>query len=98
MTREIIETIEYGNRLTDGELDEAIRFYSRMEEGLRLLGPTFHLAWRPVHDTLQRLREMRRARPRSCNRHKDCDEADKRTEGGRAQHCHDSDCEDCFPK
>jgi hypothetical protein len=30
---------------------------------------------------------------RSCNRHKDCDEADRR---GNASHCSADDCEDCF--
>ena len=36
---------------------------------------------------------------RSCNRHYDCDEADKkaRAQGrGWADHCHDDCCEDCF--
>lgn len=37
---------------------------------------------------------------RTCNRHKDCDEADRAVAAkGRtlwADHCHDEDCEDCF--
>lgn len=48
-------------------------------------------------------------RKRTCNRHDDCDAADERerAKGGtdregrpitKTIHCHDSDCEDCFPK
>lgn len=36
---------------------------------------------------------------RECNRHFDCDEADRKArEAGypRAEHCHDECCEDCF--
>lgn len=36
---------------------------------------------------------------RSCNRHKDCDEADRDTllgHGRRADHCHEETCEDCY--
>jgi len=36
---------------------------------------------------------------RTCNRHDDCDEADRKArERGftRADHCHDECCEDCF--
>jgi hypothetical protein len=37
--------------------------------------------------------------PRACNRHGDCDAADKRTQaatGRPAEHCHDECCEECF--
>lgn len=43
--------------------------------------------------------EARRAEAmekRTCNRHDDCDAADKRNSEGRAYHCHDDGCEDCF--
>lgn len=36
---------------------------------------------------------------RSCNKHSDCDEADRLSRaagGGRATHCYVEDCEDCF--
>ena len=32
---------------------------------------------------------------KTCNRHLDCDAADTLA-GGRAQHCYDDCCEDCF--
>lgn len=40
-------------------------------------------------------------RPRSCNRHTDCDAAELRITAGGGEvpagfHCHDDDCPDCF--
>ena len=35
-------------------------------------------------------------RIRTCNRHKDCDEADRAAGRWNADHCHDDCCEDCF--
>lgn len=44
--------------------------------------------------------ENKKAPKRSCNRHIDCDEADKKTKelGGNVyvSHCNDDCCEDCF--
>ncbi len=50
--------------------------------------------------------EQLKDKPRSCNRHSDCDEAEdkvlakhpgmKRWEIGFNFHCHDEECEDCF--
>ena len=62
MTAEIIRKIRDGDRLSDAELNEAIDFYGRMEDGLRLLGPHFHLARVEVqrtHNTLQTYRYHR---------------------------------------
>ena len=39
--------------------------------------------------------EQKQPTRRSCNRHEDCDEADRQ---GRSIHCHTEDCEDCFGK
>lgn len=38
------------------------------------------------------------AKRNTCNRHADCNAADAkmRAAGGRAEHCHDECCEDCF--
>lgn len=35
-------------------------------------------------------------KPQSCNRHKDCDAADRKIGPTGAEHCYDDDCEDCF--
>jgi hypothetical protein len=41
-----------------------------------------------------------KGKPRQCNRHFDCEEADRKAKAaGRflyADHCHDDCCEDCF--
>lgn len=62
MTAKLIEKILVGDPLSDLELDESIEFYGRMESGLRLLGPHYHLAWTQVQrvlDTLQGYRSYR---------------------------------------
>jgi hypothetical protein len=62
MTADVIEKIRVGDHLTDEELDEAIAFYGQMESGLRLLGPTFHLAWAEVQRVLYQLQSYRHNR------------------------------------
>lgn len=41
-------------------------------------------------------------KPKSCNRHDDCNAAEIKSFGKLGYqpnfHCNDSDCEDCFPK
>lgn len=50
---------------------------------------------RPAHDFCRDIPfgQGRQKKRRSCNRHADCDEADRR---GNASHCSADDCEDCF--
>jgi len=62
MTADLIEKIRVGDHLTDEELDEAIAFYGQLESGLRLLGPTFHLAWVEVQRVYHALRGYRHHR------------------------------------
>lgn len=62
MTADIVEKIRVGDPLTDEELDEAIAFYGQLESGLRLLGPTYHLAWIEVQRVLYQLQSYRHNR------------------------------------
>lgn len=62
MTAEIVEKIRVGDPLTDEELNDAIDFYGRMESGLRLLGPHYHLAWVDVQRVYHELRSYRHHR------------------------------------
>ena len=59
MTADVIEKILVGDPLTDEELDEAIAFYGQLESSLRLLGPTYHLAWIEVQRVYHALRGYR---------------------------------------
>lgn len=63
--KEILEKIASGDGLNDFQLDKAIEFYTQMEQGLRLLGPHYHLAWVPVMHTLDALQGYKRARATS---------------------------------
>jgi|OM-RGC.v1.033515727 hypothetical protein len=49
MTQDMIEKIAVGDGLTDAELAVALEFYTDLQQKLRLLGPTFHLAWVEVN-------------------------------------------------
>jgi hypothetical protein len=62
MTADLIEKILIGDPLSDLELDEAIEFYGKMESGLRLLGPHYHLAWIQVQRVLDTLQGYKRYR------------------------------------
>ena len=62
MTPATIEKIRVGDHLTDTELDDAIEFYGRMESGLRMLGPHYHLAWVEVQRGYNALRSYRHHR------------------------------------
>jgi len=62
VTAEIAHKIRVGDPLSDDELNDAIEFYGRMESGLRLLGPHYHLAWVEVQRTYEALRSYRHHR------------------------------------
>jgi hypothetical protein len=65
MTPELIEKLRVGDHITDEELNTALAFYGQMGSGLRLLGPTFHLAWAEVQRVLYQLQSYRDHRDRS---------------------------------
>ena len=56
MTTEIIAKFRVGDPLTDEELDDAIASYARMESGLRIPGPHYHLEWVEVQRVYDALR------------------------------------------
>lgn len=63
--------------------------------------PPTELATRTYNAVRQAAKEVASlSKPRSCNRHNDCDQADIEAKArGRilgAEHCHDDCCEDCF--
>ena len=62
MTGNLIDKIATGIDISDSELQEALAFYRQMEEGLRVLGAHFHLAWYEVIRRLQTLEEFQVAR------------------------------------
>jgi hypothetical protein len=62
ISREIIERIDNGDHINDSELQEAIEFYSELQEGLSCLGYEYRLARKPVRDTLLRLERFQHAR------------------------------------
>ena len=62
MTEAIRKKIEAGDGLTDNELTTAIAFYAAMEDGLRLLGPHFHFAWKECNQRLYELKGYDRHR------------------------------------
>lgn len=65
MTEEILEKIAVGDGLSDEELEIAIRFYSRLEADLKLLGAEYRLAWRPVMFRLRELEGYKASRERN---------------------------------
>ena len=62
MTPEIVEKVRVGDGLSDAELNTALSFYGQLESGLRLLGPTFHLAWAEVQRVLHMLESYKHNR------------------------------------
>lgn len=60
----IIERVDNGEPLTTPQLEKAIKFYSQTADNLAQLGPTFHLAWKEVYFTLNRLEGFLRNRER----------------------------------
>lgn len=54
-TREVIEKIDLGDKLTDDELMSAIHMYRELVDGLGVLGPKFALAADPIRRKLEEL-------------------------------------------
>lgn len=55
---QILSKIEEGEVLSDAELKRAIKWFSDLEEKLRLLGSKYYLAWAGVRRTLLGLEEI----------------------------------------
>jgi hypothetical protein len=51
---------------------------------------------RGEQDALAEEKRLAEGRPRTCNKHDDCDAADARWPGAMHLHCHADDCEECF--
>ena len=58
----IIEKIRIGDSINDEELKIALKFYTELEQNLKLLGEKFHFAWRSVYDTQRMLDGFHQAR------------------------------------
>lgn len=65
MTKTLITKINIGDGLTKQDLQCALEFYKDAAETLRLLGPSFKLAWQDVLRTLDRLQYFDAARKRA---------------------------------
>jgi len=59
---EIYHKIRKGDPLTDPELSFGIQQFATLSQSLKLLGPTFHFAWREVNECRWRLEQWRMAR------------------------------------
>ena len=60
--RGIYEAVLAGDPITDGEIDYAIAFFTRVRGDLAGLGPVFHLASTEAARVLQRLEGFKEAR------------------------------------
>ena len=65
MTKTLITKINVGDGLTKRELECSLEFYKDAAETLRLLGPSFKLAWQDVLRTLDTLEYFDSARKRA---------------------------------
>lgn len=61
ISKEVIEAVRIGI-LTDKQLDEAIRHYSKLEELLQPHGEIYHLVWTDVYSDLLRLKDYKKSR------------------------------------
>ena len=65
ITKEILESISTGNRLTDEELENAIEHYKVLESHLKdhlVHSEKYRLVWYDVFFTLKRLEEYSKSR------------------------------------
>lgn len=67
LDKTIVKKISRGDGLTNNELDQALNFYTELEEALDCLGPEFKLAWKEVMHTTERLRIFSEARNRKTS-------------------------------